>query len=342
MLAQNLPPIESVSQCLRCPRCKGTLIWGNDFLICSPCGTTYAMKPNAVPLFDLYIDEKPTESGRDDKQTWDKEIFEQGYENIGYHESGAEFDAQIGHAAELSSFVFARVKRRMLDWVQPAAGHTVLDVGCGAGYFLCMIREKYRQHSLVPALAGVDISTRQLSYMARRMQKEGISDAVAVHGNAEYLPFVDASFDLITCSEVLEHIRNPVRALTEMRRVLKPTGCLLLSTPSMLAEKRWTLLASPLSALVKLFRRRETPAIEQDRGYDIPWYPQEFKRAIRAAHLEIQNFEYNAILPNLWYFHYLPPPLIKPVVRIFEGVDRYLKFFFKSLALHFVVRATQK
>lgn len=341
MITNTVQTTERVEELLRCPRCKGSLVCSNASLICSPCGATYTIRQDTIPLYSLYIDETPAESGRDSKQRWDKNTFEEGYEHIGYHESGSEFDAQIGHPEELSHFVFERVKKRMLDWVQPAAGHAILDVGCGAGYFLCLIYEKYRRHGFTPMTAGVDISTYQLSYMARRMQKEKILDAIAVYGNGEYLPFADESFDIITCSEVLEHIRNPIRALSEMHRVLKPAGLLLLSTPSMLAEKGWTLLASPVAALFKAIRRHKPLPANQDRGYDIPWYSKEFKQAIRAAHFEIRDFEHNAILPNLWYFHYLPKPMIKPVVFGFERVDRYLKFLFKPLALHFVVRASK-
>lgn len=324
-----------------CPRCKGRLEFRVSSLSCSGCSKTFGIyQADNHSVYDLYVDDRPNEPGRDPSLIWDREAFERGYECIGYHEIGAEFDKQLGYPEIVSRFLFDRVKKRMLEWVEPANGHSVLDVGCGAGYFLYLIREKYRAKGFVPALTGVDISTFQLSYMTRRMHKEGISDAVAVHGNGEYLPFADASFDVVTCSEVIEHIRNPERALAEMRRVLKPTGRLLLSTPSMTAQKGWGFLLSPLAAVVKFMIGYKSVPPAND-AYDLPWYPKDLKQAILSARLKIEEFEYNAVIPHPWHFKFLPAPFVSLVVSTFGFVDRYLKFMLRPLALHFVVRASK-
>jgi SAM-dependent methyltransferase len=55
--------------------------------------------------------------------------------------------------------------------------------------------------------------------------------------NNEGLPFPDASFDLITCTEVIEHLEHYRSTLREMYRVLKPGGTLVLSTPNILNLK---------------------------------------------------------------------------------------------------------
>lgn len=54
---------------------------------------------------------------------------------------------------------------------------------------------------------------------------------VDVCASAERLPFAEGSFDCIICTEVLEHIPNPVRTLKECRRLLKPSGHLFITTP---------------------------------------------------------------------------------------------------------------
>jgi len=292
-------------------------------------------------MYELYVDENPDERGRDPNRPWEKEKFEEGYQDIGYHESGAEFERQIGVPEHVGRFLFERVKGRLLQWVEPAGGHCVLDVGCGAGYFLNMIREKYLEKGFAPLLAGVEISTYQLSYMIRRMQKEGVLHAIAVHGNGEFLPFADESFDLITCSEVLEHIRNPVRALKEMGRILKPGGHLLLSTPSMSAIHGWDKLLSPFVVLVKAVTRYKPKASAPGGdSYDAPWYPKELKEAFRAAGFEVRDFERNAVIPH-YHCKFLPQPLVKPAVWGFAVAERYLKFLLKPLAMHFVIRASR-
>lgn len=95
----------------------------------------------------------------------------------------------------------------------PALKGRMLDVGCG--------RKPYQ--SLVPASAyiGVDIE----SEVTRRL---GAAD---VFYDGRTLPFGDASFDAVLCSQVLEHVFTPDEFLREIRRVLRPGGVLLLATP---------------------------------------------------------------------------------------------------------------
>jgi SAM-dependent methyltransferase len=111
-----------------------------------------------------------------------------------------------------------------IRWVPPAAT-ALLDVGCNVGAFLQHCREVY------PALrlAGVEINAEALE-AARR----SLPDDVELHRTgAETLPFDDASFDCVTCIEVLEHIPAELRArsLAEIRRVLRPGGRLVLRVP---------------------------------------------------------------------------------------------------------------
>ena len=53
---------------------------------------------------------------------------------------------------------------------------------------------------------------------------------VRILGDAQALPLADAAFDVVLCTEVLEHLPEPQRAIDEMRRVLRPGGLLLLTT----------------------------------------------------------------------------------------------------------------
>ena len=331
---------EEIAKLLRCPRCHGALSFSDAILSCDRCRLTFATKPGDLPIYDLFIDEGTDHVGRDPKQVWDRPEFESRYAFTGYHESGVEFDRALGYPEEVSRFLFERVKKRMVKWVRPAAGHVILDVGCGAGYFLSLIRDRYRAEGCEPTVVGVDISAHQVSYMAERMHREGVPRVIAATGNGEFLPFADESFDLVTCSEVIEHIRNPKRALMEMRRVLKPTGMLLLSTPSMSAQRGWGQVLLPATTLVKFVTRYKPGRIVPD-SYDVPWYASEFRETVLSAGITIHEFEYNAVIPHPYHFIFLPKPLVKPAVAFFGMVDRGLKWALKPLALHFVVRASR-
>lgn len=109
-----------------------------------------------------------------------------------------------------------------------AAGAAVLDIGSRDGGLRRFLPPgvRYQGMDITPEFAGPDIVIRDVS--------EGI-------------PFGDATFDHVFCIEVLEHVPNPYGALTEMHRVLRPGGVLVLSVPNPyhVKELLWNLLRIP-------------------------------------------------------------------------------------------------
>ena len=97
-----------------------------------------------------------------------------------------------------------------------APGDRVLDVGCGTGALL----EALSLAAPRAKLAGVDLSEEMLEVARRRLG----ADFVLKQACAETLPFGDAAFDVVVSSSVFHFIRHPASALGEMRRVLKPSG----------------------------------------------------------------------------------------------------------------------
>jgi len=95
----------------------------------------------------------------------------------------------------------------------------ILDVGCGTGANLQMLAN-------YGVAEGVDISREALEFCRAR----GLSKVKL--GPAEALPFEDASFDLVTGLDVVEHLDDDVVGLSEMRRVLRPGGRALLFVPA--------------------------------------------------------------------------------------------------------------
>src|SRR2546427_7799605 len=105
--------------------------------------------------------------------------------------------------------------RRYATISRPATGFTpVLDVGCGSSRIL----------SAVPGMLGLDIQLHKLRY-ARRYGNP------LVHGSIFELPFTDAAFDCVICSEVIEHIPAQEKPFDELTRMLKTGGRLILGTP---------------------------------------------------------------------------------------------------------------
>lgn len=105
-------------------------------------------------------------------------------------------------------------------------GERVLDIGCANARDIV---ELVRIGALV---TGVDISESMVDAAKKQLEQVGIDGVTLRVGDAACLNFPDASFDKVLCSEVIEHIPDASRALREMRRVLKPGGSLVLSTPN--------------------------------------------------------------------------------------------------------------
>ena len=106
-------------------------------------------------------------------------------------------------------------RRRYVAISGLARGFTrVLDVGCGSSRIL----------GAIPGMIGLDIQLHKLRY-ARRYGNP------LVQGSIFELPFGDASFDCVVCSEVVEHIPAQEKPFDELARVLRTDGRLILGTP---------------------------------------------------------------------------------------------------------------
>jgi len=105
--------------------------------------------------------------------------------------------------------------------LSPERGKTLLDIACGGGYFL---REALDRGALA---VGVDISTEAL-----KIARENAPGAALFCGNGESLPFGDGAFDYAVNLGSLEHFLDPVRAVREMARILKPGGRAVLLLPN--------------------------------------------------------------------------------------------------------------
>jgi SAM-dependent methyltransferase len=119
-------------------------------------------------------------------------------------------------------YVANRDARRFLPFLLPyvRSGMDVLDVGCGVGSIAL---------DLAPAVApgrvvGIDGDSEQIKE-ARRSAAERVVENVEFFTSSVYeLPFAEGTFDVVYANAVLMYVRDQVRALTEMRRVLRPTG----------------------------------------------------------------------------------------------------------------------
>jgi ubiquinone/menaquinone biosynthesis C-methylase UbiE len=125
----------------------------------------------------------------------------------------ADYDARAFDSAIWFQRHWQRTRHRIvMDMLE--GRDAILDVGCGSGRIILDL----------PDAVGLDILHRKLRWLRPRHR-------LLVCGSADRLPFPDASFSTVVCSEVIEHIPDRPEVLGEMTRVLRPGGLLILGTP---------------------------------------------------------------------------------------------------------------
>jgi len=118
--------------------------------------------------------------------------------------------------------IFAR--RNIQDSIKAmriAPGAKVLEVGVGTGLSL----PAYPRHAEV---TGVDLSEDMLAKAKERIDESGWTNITVQPMNAEELDFPDASFDIVTSFHVVSVVSNPKRMMSELTRVCRPGGRILI------------------------------------------------------------------------------------------------------------------
>ena len=123
------------------------------------------------------------------------------------------------------------------------SGMTVLEIGPGKGSYTKAIAKSILPYGKVYA---IDIQESVLNRLKKRIEKEGITNIIPKIDDAYNLSFKDESVDCVLLIACLPEIPDPIRALKEFRRVLKPNGLISLSEllpdpdyPRRKTEKRW-------------------------------------------------------------------------------------------------------
>lgn len=114
----------------------------------------------------------------------------------------------------------------MVDLAGEVEGCRVLDAGCGSGPLAAAL------HAKGANVSGFDLSPAMVT-LARERMGEDADQRVADLG--ERLPYDDATFDIVVCSLALHYLKDWAAPLTEMRRLLRPGGRLVVSVPHPLA-----------------------------------------------------------------------------------------------------------
>ena len=224
----------------------------------------------------------------------------------------------------------------------------VLDIGCGSGYLLWKIHKHKSKYY------GVDMSRDSLT-----LAKEFIDADLRV-ADAHNLPFEDSYFDMVLCTDVLEHFEDDNKAVLEISRVLKKGGTAFFYTPTTSG-----LLSK--TKLVDLYHTSEENYMKDYRYYDING----IKHLMLNKKLNIESIGYHNIFIQelitqlLKYFsskvkityneqsdiinfiksnYYLPYRVIFPIISILCSMEEYLNaklFSYKLLGHRIFVKVVK-
>jgi 2-polyprenyl-3-methyl-5-hydroxy-6-metoxy-1,4-benzoquinol methylase len=142
------------------------------------------------------------------------------------------------------------------------AGLRMLDLGCGSGWF------SQRAVQIGADVVSVDISNSLVRTTNSRAGSRGVV------GDAARLSFASGCFELIVCSEMLEHLEEPEWGIRELARVLASRGTLVLTTPN----RRWLWLVT----LATRTGLRPYGGHERFLGFD------ELRRQLEEVDLEVE------------------------------------------------------
>lgn len=178
-----------------------------------------------------------------------------------------------------------------------------LDAGCGDGRYLAALEPE-----LPARRAGTDISERILETARARVEAD------FRQANLESLPFEDGAFDVVLCSQVIEHVPNAEAAAAELARVLRLGGTLVISTDN--ARNYVTRgLNAPRTVVVRALRLRgargriESPATPYTRA--------SLRRLLEDAGFTVE-------LLDTFRFHLMWPFDVRPLTRTLNALDARL------------------
>ena len=214
--------------------------------------------------------------------------------------------ARAATAPYESCFAYGRyLLNDMVTRYLPAdgSGLRLLDVGCGTGHQMAMLRERGYD------VAGVDASEKMLEHAKAN------NPGAEIHcTDVAELPFATASFDYVICLEVLRHLSNSTPAVAEIARVLKPGG-VALATAAPLFNLNAYWLVNRITSKIRIGNFRQLYQF-----FTTSW---RLRRQFRAANFTVVEIHGLSLGPINWVER-LARPALPTVLRKWERFDRAL------------------
>jgi len=175
-------------------------------------------------------------------------------------------------------------RKRAIGYLQPDAPQRILDVATGTADVAILMAKILKPQEII----GIDIANQMLGLGRQKIQKEGLEACISLEtGDSEQLRFADNSFDAVTVAFGVRNFENLEKGLSEMARVLRPGGRLVIlefSKPHIF----------PIKQLYNTYFRYVLPLIGRLTSRDIRAYTYLFE-SVQAFP---EGNQFNEILTN--------------------------------------------
>ncbi|MEW5746235.1 MAG: class I SAM-dependent methyltransferase [Nitrospirota bacterium] len=169
--------------------------------------------------------------------------------------------------------------RKEIAPLVPQGAKSVLEIGCGAGGTLLWLKEDLGFEVCV----GIEVEARA----AARARQKGL--AVLETDIEKGIPFMNCSYDLLLCLDVIEHLANPWRVTKELSTLIKPGGYLIVSLPNiahisilsgLLFRDRWDYEDSGIldRTHLRFFTRQTAYGLLNEAGFEVIGHRPRFAR----------------------------------------------------------------
>lgn len=194
------------------------------------------------------------------------------------------------------------------------SNNRVIEIGCGSGRDLYLIRDCL--HKERPEMEYLGLEGHHVSFELCLLRKQHFGLDDVNFQNVDFtngLPCADASADLVYCSEVIEHIADPKTFFKEIRRVTRPHGLLILTTPNepnAFQKAFWSPRAHARLMAARQKMRENPIRIAKVAGNDVPIYGHiscetsaHWDRMASEVGFQIKDFQRGAIVYGGTKFH---------------------------------------
>ena len=218
--------------------------------------------------------------------------------------------SRLYSSADGKTYHFHVRRSRVLELLPEKLGR-VLDIGCGPGVMTEVVLERGG------TFEGLDLSTEMIREGAEKFgHLPGVTFA---EGNIEALNAADNSYDQVICMAVIEYLKTPDLALSEIARVLQPGGTAIITVPKRWNISRVTVAATkPVRAMAKLLGASTADTLPRLR-----LQPDELDAAARRAGL---------IADGGSQYHFTPLPY--PITRMLPNISMRGNIPFEKFHAH--------